>query len=122
MAKKKRMNPALEEGPFGEGSSDWIHSSAGRESEEAREVVWPMLEGADVDAKRREIIWADGEKLTIAQSVQRIHSAHPDLGVDVIESKVISWLELVFSPDDRSQEEIDELDRLLDEWLDEFGR
>jgi hypothetical protein len=121
MAKKKRETSALEDDPFGEGLLDWMNSPAGQESEEVREVVWPLLERADVDAKRRKILWEDGQRLTVEQSAKRIKAAHPDLAFDVIRDKVISWLELGFSPEDRSQEELDELDRLLDEWLEEFG-
>jgi hypothetical protein len=120
MAKKKRLKPAPEHDPL-EVEFDWTYSPAELEFGATREVVWLLLEGADVDAKRRQIIWPDGKKLTIAQSVQRIHTAHPDLSADVIEAKVISWLELAFSPDDRPQKEVDELDRLLDEWLAEYG-
>lgn len=121
MAKKKRPKSAPEHEPF-EVVFDWTYSPAELVSEEAREVVWTLLEDADVDAKRRQIIWDDGQKLTIVQSVQRIRAAHPDLSADMIEAKVISWLELAFSPDDRPQKEVDELDRLLDERLAEYGR
>jgi hypothetical protein len=122
MAKKKRVKPDLDldDNPFVDGLVAWMCSPEGQESEQARDAVWPMLETADVDAKKRKIIWEDGHKLTIAESVQRIHAAYPDLAVDVIESKVISWLELGFSPENRSEKQLDELERLLDEWLQEL--
>ena len=119
MAKKRAPQHPLEDNPFVEDFLDWMHSPEGEESDEAREAVWSMLESADVGAKQRKIIWEDGKSLTIAESVQRIHVARPDLSLDLIEAKVISWLEVGFSPEHYSQKKLDELDRLLGPWLDE---
>lgn len=38
----------------------------------ALEVVSMALEKADVDAKRRKVVWEDGQRLSITESVQRI--------------------------------------------------
>jgi hypothetical protein len=70
-----------------------------------------------VDAKRRKIIWKDGQRLSITQSAQRIHAAHTALPLDLIESKVVSWLDMCFAPETYSEKQLDELDRLTEKWI-----
>lgn len=118
MAKRREKHP-LEDNPFVEGFLNWMGSGEGQQSIDALDRVWPLLKKADVDARRRKIIWPDGERLSIAQSAKRIHAIHPDLPLDVIESKVISWLEMEFTPEGYSPEELDKLDRLTEKWVDE---
>jgi hypothetical protein len=82
--------------------------------------VSSLLQKADVDAKRRKIIWEDGQRLSITQSAERIHADHPDLSLDLIESKVVSWLQMEFAPETYSQDPLDELDRLTEKWVDDY--
>jgi hypothetical protein len=49
--------------------------------------------------------------------VQRIHAAHPDITRELIEGHVIGWLEMEFAPSTYSEEQLDELDRLTEEWI-----
>lgn len=114
---KRREKHPLEDNPFVEDFLGWMDSSEGQQSIEALDIVWPLLEKADVDAKRRKIIWEDGQRLSITQSVQRIHADYPDLPPDLIESKVISWLESGFAPESYSPQQLDELDRLSEKWI-----
>jgi hypothetical protein len=62
-------------------------------SERARDTVWPLLGSTRVDAKAGKFIWADGKRLGIEPTVRRIDKDRPELGRDMIENKVISWLE-----------------------------
>ena len=70
-----------------------MDSPEGQHSIEALDLVFDALEHAGVDAKRRKIVWDDGKRLSIEQSVERIHAAHPDVPRDQIESHVCGWLE-----------------------------
>jgi hypothetical protein len=96
----KQQPPSLE-GMTIESFDDWMgsYSEADEISLGALETVSSVLEKADVDAKRRRIIWADGQRLSITQSAERIYADHPDLPLDLIESKVVSWLEMEFAPE-----------------------
>ena len=82
------------------------------------DVVLSFLKKADVDARRRKIIWDDGQRLSITQSARRIHAAHPDLSLQQIEDSVIGWLEMEFAPETYSEAQLDELDRLTEKWVD----
>jgi hypothetical protein len=119
----KQQPPSLE-GMAVESFDDWMasYSEADEISLGALETVSSLLEKADVDAKRRKIIWADGQRLSITQSAERIHADHPDLPLDLIESKVVSWLEMEFAPETYSQEQLDELDQLTEKWVDAHER
>lgn len=77
----------------------------------------------DVDATHRKLIWDDGKRLSIDESVQRIRGDYPDFPVELIETHLIAWLEMEFAPKTYSQEQIDELDRLTEAWTnDHYGQ
>jgi hypothetical protein len=107
--------------PFIEGFAQWMDSSDGELFDEVRELTWQSLKNVDVDASARKLIWEDGKRLSIDQSVQRIHADYPEFPLDLIEYKVIAWLEMEFAPESYSQEQLDELDRLTEQWIDEHN-
>jgi hypothetical protein len=46
-----------------------------------------------------------------------------DFPVELIETHLIAWLEMEFAPKTYSQEQIDELDRLTEKWVnDHYGQ
>jgi hypothetical protein len=119
----KQQPPSLE-GMAIESLDEWMasYSEADELSIDALDLVSSLLQKADVDAKRRKIIWEDGQRLSITQSAERIHADHPDLSLDLIESKVVSWLQMEFAPETYSQDQLDELDRLTEKWVDDYER
>lgn len=121
MGKRHEKHP-FEDNAFLEGFLDWMDSPEGELSSEVRDTVWPLLEKADVDAKNRKIIWEDGKKLSISESVQRIHADYPDFPLELIETHVIGWLEMDFAPPTYSQKQLDELDRLTEKWIEDHER
>ena len=121
MGKQREKHP-FENPPFVEDFLEWMDSSEGQRSSEVRDTVWPVLEKADVDAKNRKIIWEDGKRLSITESVQRIHADYPDLPLELIETHLIGWLEMEFAPPSYSQKQLDELDRLTEKWIEYHER
>ena len=108
-----------ENNPFIEGLFEYMDSPRGQLADEVRQVTWQILETVDVDAAERKLIWEDGRRLSIDESVQRIHAECPEYPVDLIEGRLISWLEMEFTPKDYSQEQMDAMDRLTEAWVDE---
>jgi len=121
MGKRQDKNP-FEDNPFPEGFLEWMSSPEGELSGEVSDAVWMLLEKADVDAKNRKIIWEDGNRLSIPESVQRIHANHPDFPIELIEEHLIGWLEMEFEPLNYSPKQLDELDRLTEKWIDDHER
>ena len=65
-----------------------------------------FLERTDIDAKKRKIIWEDEKRLSITESVQHIHKEYPEIAPDLIEEKIIGWLEN-FAPETYSEEQFE---------------
>ena len=122
MGKRQQDQPAFEDNPFIEGFFDWMDSPEGELSSEVSGIVWTLLEKADVDAKRRTIIWNDGKNLSITESVQRIHAHYPNFPLEMIEEHLIGWIEMEYAPPTYSQEQLNELDRLTEKWIDDHER
>jgi hypothetical protein len=121
MGKRQPKHP-FEDNPFLDGFLGWMDSPEGELSGDASDAVWAMLQEANVDAKRRKIIWQDGQPLSITESVQRIHADRPDFPPELIEEHVIAWLEVEFAPPHYSQKQLDELDQLTEKWIDNHER
>lgn len=98
--------------------SEWMESPRGQLSDEVREATWQKLEKVDVDATHQKLIWEDGKRLSIDESVKRIYDDYPDFPLELIETHLIAWLEMDFVPESYSREQLDELDQLTEEWVD----
>ena len=92
---KRRAESAFEDNTVIDGFLEWMDAPEGQQSIEALDLVFDALEHAGVDARQRKIVWADGKRLSIEQSAERIHAGHPDVACDVIETHVLGWLESV---------------------------
>ena len=121
MGKRPDQHP-FEDNPFLDDFLDWMGSAEGELSNAVSDAVWTLLEKVDVDAKHRKLIWEDGQRLSIAESVQRIHANRPDFPLELIEEHLIGWLEMEFAPPTYSQQQLDELDRLTEKWIEDHER
>jgi len=108
-------------GSFMDDFHEWMDSPEGQQSIEAHDMVFDALKDADVDPKRRKIVWGDGQRLSIKQTAKRVHAQHPDMPLDQIESHVVGWLESC-APAHYSDRQMEELDRLIQPWLDDYER
>jgi hypothetical protein len=111
------QDPPLGENPFLDGLAEWIDSPEGQLADEAREIVWPLLDAAQIDAQHGTIIWPDEKPLDIQQTVRHLHEDYPHLQEALIEDKVISWLEMQYAPENYSPKQMDELERQIDRWI-----
>ena len=118
---KKREESLFDNNPFIEGLMEHMSSPRGQLSDEVREVTWQILEEVDVDAADRKLIWDDGKRLSIDESVQRIHREYPEYPVDLIDARLVAWLAMEFAPEAWTQDQMDELDRLTEEWVDDHN-
>jgi hypothetical protein len=100
---------------------DGVKGSEGQQSIVALDLVFGALENAGVDARQRKIVWADGKRLSIEQSTDRIHAGHPGVRGHLIETHVLGWLENC-APESYSERQLEELDRLIGPWLDDYER
>ena len=118
----KRREPGIfDDNPFIEGFLEWKVSPDGQVAGEVSDLVFDTLETASVDARRRKIIWADGKRLSIEQSAERIHAEHPDMPRELIETSLCNWLENCV-PESFSERQFEELDRLIEPWIRDHER
>lgn len=102
---------------FVDHSLGWANSPEEKLADEVGDTIWSILDKARINARKRKIIWPDGQKLTINQSVKRIHAEHQGYPLKLIESHLIGWLEqVVVSPYD-SELQLAELNRLTAKWI-----
>lgn len=116
MATKKKQN-LFDENPFIDGFLDWMDSPYGQQSIETMDVVLAILDEVDLNAKGRKLIWPCGAELSIDESVKRIHKVHSELSTDLIEEQLISWIEGGYAPQNYSEKQFEELDRLTERWI-----
>ena len=122
---KRRAKPSgtdkhpFEDSAFVEGLLDWMDSPAGQHSIEALHLVFGELD--HVDAKQRKIVWTDGKRLSIEAAAERLHADHPEIPRDLIETHVFGWLEDC-APESYSEQQLEEFDRLMELWLEDYER
>jgi hypothetical protein len=109
--------------PFLDDLLAWRHSPEGEQFAEFSDALCEVMADVQLDARHRRLIWPDGERLDLAQSVARIHRQNPDLRRDWIEEYLIDWIEMDYAPEHYSKAQLDELDRLTARWIaDHFRR
>ena len=117
----RTKSPFEDDNPFIDGFLEWMEAPEGQQSIEASDLVFAALDRASVDPRQRKIVWADGKRLSIRQSAARIHAGHPGVARDLIETHVVGWLESCV-PQPCSERQLEELDRLIEPWLDDYER
>ncbi len=116
MGKRQDKHP-FESNPLVEDSIGWTDSPDDELSNEVMDSVWTMLDKANLNARKRKIVWAEGQKMSINQSIKRIHAAHPSFALELIESHLIGWLRQVLVSPYHSEQQLGELNRLTEKWI-----
>jgi hypothetical protein len=118
---KRRAKSPFEDNPVIDGLLEWMDAPEGEQSIAALDLVFDALAHAGVDAGQRKIVWADGKRLSIEQSAARIQAEYPGVARELIEDHVVGWLESC-APESCSEHQIEELDRLIEPWVDDYER
>ena len=108
--------PSYPAGDFLEGFLDWMGTREGLASMDALDCVFNALEGATVEASERKIIWPDAQRLSIEQSVERIHK-HSDLDRQAILSHLIGWLQMEYEPQGLDEDQMQRFEKQIDAWV-----
>jgi hypothetical protein len=108
--------PSCPAGDFLEGFSDWMGTREGLESMDALDCVFNALQGATVEASERKIIWPDTQRLSIEQTVDRIHK-HSGLDRQAILSHLIGWLQMEYEPQGLNEDQMQRFEKQIDAWI-----
>ena len=120
MSKQRReqsQDSIFVDNPLVDGFLEWMGSREGRQCIEVRDVLWDLLEDVELDAKQRQLIWPDAERLDLVQSIQRIQKLYPDFPGHEIEEVLLNWIDLGYDPENYSQAQLNELDSLTERWV-----
>jgi hypothetical protein len=119
MGKPRKEQPEAESifanNPFIEGLFEWMDSPEGQQSIAVRDVLWDLLEGVQVDAKQRQLIWpgakrtARKERLDLDQSVQRIQKMCLEFPGGEIEEFLLDWIDMGYDPENYSQAQLEKM-------------
>jgi hypothetical protein len=120
MGKQRDPHP-FEDNPFVDGFLEYMGSPEGQLSIEVSDTLWEVMENVRLDARQRELIWPEAERLSFDQSIDYILKQYPDFPPQRITSFLISWLGN-YAPEDYSQVQLDELDQLTEPWIDDLER
>ena len=108
--------PSYPAGDLLEGFLEWMGTREGLESMEALDCVFNALDGATVEASERKIIWPDGQRLSIEQSVERIHK-NSGLDRQAILSHLIGWLQMEYEPEGLDADQMQRFENQIDAWI-----
>jgi len=100
---------------MGKRLADEIYASISQ-SEHVLFDVEDALSGASVDPRQRRILWPDGACLSIEDTAHRIHS-ESGAPLDMVQHHVVGWLEMTYQPQDLDEEQMEEFERLIEEWV-----
>lgn len=98
---------------------EWLCGPEGQLYEEVQFAVMDEIENAQLDLQDRVIVWEDGQRLSIEQTVKRIH-LKTRLPMDKIESRVIGMLQMHFVPEDQSYENMELFEAMIEDWLRDY--
>ena len=86
------------------------------ESEQALFDVLDALKRASVDARERKIVWPDGSRLSIEDTARKIRS-ESGAPLDMVQSHVVGWLEVIYEPDGLDEDQMEEFEQLIELWI-----
>jgi hypothetical protein len=100
----------------------WMDSPEGERAQELLDALLDLMEDVQVDPKQRKIVWPDAGSLDLPQSIEHIQRECPDFSVEEIERHLWYWIESGYGPDNCSQEQLEELERLSPQWVADYTR
>jgi len=109
------------ESDFTDGFAQWMGSDEGLQSMEALDWVLDAFEGASVDASEKRIIWPDGQRLSIEQSVERIQETS-GLDKHAILSHIIGWLQMEYVPEGLDDKQMEMFESQINDWVEEYEK
>jgi len=116
MPKGKPMQLGNKQRTAGQGAIDRDPDDLLQQSEQVLLEVLDALENASVDPLDRKIVWADASRLSVEETVRRIH-ARSGRPLDAIESHVIGWLEMIYEPQGLNEHQMEEFELLIEQWI-----
>jgi len=112
----------FDDNPFLDGFFEWMDSPEGERATEVLDTLLDLMEDVQVDPKQRRFVWPDAGQLTLQQSIEHIQKRCPDFSVEEIEGHLLYWIESGYGPDNCSERQLEELEKLSLQWVADHTR
>ena len=86
---------------------------------QAIDDIQMALDNANVDINNRKIIWSDGERLSIDQSLLKISSISK-ADIKILKYHIVLWLEMDFVPEDLNEKEMEIFEKQIAQWINDY--
>jgi hypothetical protein len=116
------MIPWMPDETFCEEMSEWVDSPEGQLWLDMSDTLEVPLKHVGLDVRQRKFLWPDAKRLDLDQSVRRINQQYPDFPEDKIEEFLIYWIQELYVPEGYSESQMDELERLTEQWAKDHER
>ena len=80
-----------------------------------------LLKDVGLDAREHKFLGPDS-RLDLDQSVRRINQQYPDFPEHKIKEFLIHWIQALYVPEGYSESQMDELERLTEQWAEDHSR
>jgi len=107
---------------FCEEMSEWWDSPEGELWMEMSITLKELLKDVGLDAGQRKFLWPEANRLDLNQSVRRINQQYPGFPEDKIEEFLIDWIQTGYVPEGYSESQMDELERLTEQWVEDLNK
>lgn len=99
-------------------TAERLEMEAAQAANQAIDDVKEALEGADVDIEERKIIWADGERLSIDETAEKIkRSSESD--IERLKRNTMAWMQMDHVPKGLTRKEHDRHNYEIEKWIEE---
>ena len=125
MGKKRKQvseQTIFDDNPFLDGFFEWMDSPEGERATEVLDTLLDLMADVQVDPKQRRFVWPDAGPLTLQQSIEHIQKQCPDFSVEEIEGHLLYWIESGYGPDNCSEQQLEELEKLNLQWVADHTR
>jgi hypothetical protein len=112
----------FDDNPFLDGFFEWMDSPEGERATEVLDTLLDLMADVHVDPKQRRFVWPDAGQLTLQQSIEHIQKQCPDFSVEEIEGHLLYWIESGYGPDNCSEQQLEELEKLSLQWVADHTR
>ena len=113
--------PWCDETFFDEMSEWWDSPEGSLWLDMLSELEEPVLKDVGLDARQRKFLWPDADPLDLDQSARHINQQCPHFPEDSIKEFLIYWIQHGYEPKGYSQSQMDELERLTEQWAEDVN-
>lgn len=105
--------------PFMDDFLDWVGSPEGQAYIELSDLLWSLMRDVKLDAAHRRFLLPGGRRLGFSGIAKHLHKQQSNCELGDVKQFLADWIDN-YAPEGMTHQELDELDSLLEGWVDEI--